>query len=111
MRSQNKQGNVGTADVLSKQVVRSSEEWLVGRSELRKRSGYHLIAVVGVLLIVAIYLLMQLDKLPNSSLSYSLLNALISVLFNFSSSALLKAFSFLISLLGLPRAFRPPYEG
>ena len=100
-----------TADVLSRQGVRPSEERVVGRSELRKRSGYHLIALVGVLLIVAVYLFMQLEKLPTSSLTYSLLNALISVLFNFSSSALLKAFSFLMSLLGLPRAFRPQYEG
>lgn len=91
-----------TADVLSKQGVRPSE--------LRKRFGYHLIALVGVLLIMAVCLLMQLDKLPTSSLSHSLLNALISVLFNFSSSALLKAFSFLISLLGLPRAFRPHFK-
>jgi len=96
-----------TADVLSRQGVRPSEERVVGRSELRKRSGYHLIALVAVLLIVAVYLFMQLEKLP----TYSLLNALISVLFNFSSSALLKAFSFLMSLLGLPRAFRPQYEG
>ena len=100
-----------TADVLSRQGVRPSEERVVGRSELRKRSGYHLIALVAVLLIVAVYLFMQLEKLPTSSLTYSLLNALISVLFNFSSSALLKAFSFLMSLLGLPRAFRPQYEG
>ena len=100
-----------TADVLSKQGVRSSTERLGGRSELRKRSGYHLIVLVGVILIVALYLLVQLDKLPTSSLSYSLLNALISVLFNFSSSALLKAFSFLMSLLGLPRAFRAPCDG
>ena len=102
---------LGTADVLSKQGVRPSQERVVGHSELRKWSGYHLIALVGVLLIVAVYLFMQLEKLPTSSLSYSLLNALISVLFNFSSSALLKAFSFLMSLLGLPRAFRPQYEG
>lgn len=100
-----------TADVLLEQGIRPSKERLVGPSELRKRSGYHLIALVVVLLIVAVYLFMQLDKLPTSSLSYSLLNALISVLFNFSSSALLKAFSFLMSLLGLPRAFWPRYEG
>ena len=100
-----------TTDVLSKQRVCSSEERLVGRSEVRKRSGYHLIALVGVVLVVAVYLLMQLDKLPTSSLSYSLLNALVAMLFNFSSSALLKAFSLWMSLLGLPRAVRPHYEG
>src|SRR5690349_24713234 len=70
---------------------------------LLKRSGYHLLGLVGIPLIVAVCLLLQLHKLPNSSLSYSLLNAIVSVLFNFSSSALLKVFSFLISLFGLSR--------
>jgi hypothetical protein len=70
---------------------------------LLKRSGYHLLGLVGIPLIVAMCLLLQLHKLPNSSLSYSLLNAIVSVLFNFSSSALLKVFSFLISLFGLSR--------
>jgi len=92
-----------TADVLSKHDVRSSEEWLVARNELRKRSGYHLIALVGVPLTVAVCLLMQLDKLPQSSLSYSLLNCTVSVLFNFTSAALLKVSPFLISLLGLSK--------
>lgn len=68
-------------------------------------SGFHLLGLVGVPLIVAVFLLLQLHKLPNSSLSYSLLNAIISVLFNFTSSALLKMFSFLISLVGLSRWF------
>ena len=68
-------------------------------------SGYHLLGLVGVPLIVAVCLLLQLHKLPNSSLSYSLLNAIVSILFNFSSSALLKAFSFLISVLGFSRWF------
>ena len=66
-------------------------------------SGVHLLGLVGVPLIVAVFLLLQLHKLPNSSLSYSLLNAIISILFNFTSSALLKVFSFLISLIGLSR--------
>ena len=68
-----------------------------------KCSGYHLLGLVGVPLIVAVCLLLQLHKLPNSSLSYSLLNAIVSILFNFSSSALLKASSFLVSLVGLSR--------
>lgn len=88
------------ADVLSKQGVRSSEKRLVGHSELRKRSDYHLIALVGVLLITAMCLLLQLHKLPDSSLGYSLINAVVTLLFNFSSSALLKAVSFSISLFG-----------
>lgn len=94
-----------TADVLLEDNVRSSEEWLVAHSELCKRSGYHLIALVGVPLIVAVCLLMQLDKLPQSSLSYSLLNGVISVLFNFTSAALLKVSPFLISVLGLSKWF------
>jgi uncharacterized protein DUF899 len=68
-----------------------------------KCSGYHLLGLVGIPLIVAMCLLLQLHKLPNSSLSYSLLNAIVSLLFNFSSSALLKASSFLVSLVGLSR--------
>ena len=68
-----------------------------------KCSGYHLLGLVGVPLIVAVCLLLQLHKLPDSSLSYSLLNAIVSILFNFSSSALLKASSFLVSLVGLSR--------
>ena len=70
-----------------------------------KCSRYHLLGLVGIPLIVAVCLLLQLHKLPNSSLSYSLLNAIVSILFNFSSSALLKAFSFLISVLGFSRWF------
>jgi len=54
-----------------------------------KQAGHRLLGFVGPL-IVAVYLLLQLQTLPNSSLSYSLLSAIISVLFNFSSSALLK---------------------
>jgi hypothetical protein len=57
-----------------------------------KQSRYRLMGLVGVTLIAAVYLLLQLQKLPNSSLSYSLLYAVISLLFNFSSSALLKVF-------------------
>lgn len=94
-----------TGEVLSKHDARSSKEWLVAPSELRKRSGYHLIALVGLPLIVAMCLLMQLDKLPQSSLSYSLLNCMVSVLFNFTSAALLKVSPFLISVLGLSKWF------
>ena len=60
------------------------------RNTFIKQSGYHLVGFMGPL-IVAVYLLLQLHKLPNSSLGYSLLYAIISLLFNFSSSALLKA--------------------
>ena len=93
------------------ELVFDSPEDTVTRAELLKGrdpsflkcSGYHLLGLVGVPLIVAVCLLLQLHKLPNSSLSYSLLNAIISILFNFSSSALLKASSFLVSLVGLSR--------
>ena len=60
------------------------------RSTFIKQSGYRFVGFVGPL-IVAVYLLLQLQKLPDSSLGYSLLYAIISLLFNFSSSALLKA--------------------
>ena len=93
------------ADALSEQRISSGERWLIAASKLRKCSGYHLLGLVGIPLIVAVCLLLQLHKLPESSLGYSLLNAIVSVLFNFSSSALLKAFSFLISLLGFSRGF------
>ena len=65
---------------------------------------------VGVLLIVIAYLLLQLDKLPNSSLSFSLMNATGSLLIMFSlafkfnvSAFLIEVFWFLISLLGLTK--------
>lgn len=66
------------------------EEPSAGRNTLFiKQAGYRLVGVVGPL-VMAVYLLLQLQKLPNSSLSYSLLSAIISLLFNFSSSALQK---------------------
>jgi len=63
---------------------------------------------IGVLLIVIAYLLLQLDKLLSSSLSFSLLNAagslliMLSLIFKFNVSAfLIEVFWFLISLIGL----------
>jgi hypothetical protein len=96
---------VRKADVVSDADIKLPREWLIARGELRKRSGYHLIGLVGIPLIVSACLLLQLHKLPDSSLSHSLLNAIVSVLFNFTSSALLKAFSFLISALGFSKWF------
>ena len=71
---------------------------------------FDLAGFLGVLLIVVAYLLLQLDKLPSSALSYSLLNAvgalliIVSLLFKFNFSAfLIEVFWFLISLLGLWR--------
>jgi hypothetical protein len=72
---------------------------------------FDLAGFVGVLLIVVAYLLLQLDKLPSSAPSFSLLNAagalliIVSLLFDFNFSAfLIEVFWFLISLLGLWRA-------
>jgi len=71
---------------------------------------FDLAGFTGVLLIVVAYLLLQLDKLPSSSPSYSLVNAagalliIVSLLFKFNFSAfLVEVFWFLISLLGLSR--------
>ena len=65
---------------------------------------------VGVVVIVAAYLLLQLNRLPSSAPAYSLLNAvgaflvMLSLLFDFNLAAfLMEAFWFLISLLGLLR--------
>ena len=65
---------------------------------------------IGVLLIVIAYLLLQLNKLPSSSLSFSCLNAAGSLLIMFSlafkfnvSAFLIEVFWFLISLLGLTK--------
>jgi hypothetical protein len=69
---------------------------------------FDLAGLVGVLLIVIAYLLLQLDKLPSSSLTFSLLNAagslliMVSLIFKFNASAfLIEVFWFLISLIGL----------
>ena len=71
---------------------------------------FDLAGFVGVLLIVIAYLLLQLDKLPSSSLSFSLLNAagslliMLSLIFKFNVSAfLIEVFWFLISLIGLTK--------
>jgi hypothetical protein len=78
-------------------------------------SWFDLAGFGGVVLIVIAYLLLQLDKLPSSAPSYSLLNALGSFLvmgslvFDFNFSAfLMEAFWFLISLFGLFRAISRP---
>jgi hypothetical protein len=72
---------------------------------------FDLAGFIGVLLIVIAYLLLQLNKLPSSSPSYSLMNAagalliIVSLVFKFNLSAfIVEAFWFLISLLGLWRS-------
>jgi hypothetical protein len=71
---------------------------------------FDLAGLAGVLLIVIAYLLLQLDKLPSSSLTFSLLNAagslliMVSLIFKFNASAfLIEVFWFLISLIGLTK--------
>ncbi len=72
---------------------------------------FDLAGFIGVLLIVVAYLLLQLDKLPSSSPSYSLLNAagalfiILSLIFKFNLSAfVVEVFWFLISLFGMTRS-------
>jgi hypothetical protein len=72
---------------------------------------FDLAGFIGVLMIVIAYLLLQLDKLPSSSVSYSLLNAagamviVISLVFRFNLLAfIVEVFWFLISLLGLTKS-------
>lgn len=73
-------------------------------------SWFDIAGLIGVVLIVVAYLLLQLGKLLSSAPSYSLLNAIgaflvmASLWFDFNLSAfLMEAFWFLISLFGLLR--------
>lgn len=79
-------------------------------------SWFDIAGLVGVVLIVIAYLLLQIGKLPSTAPSFSLLNALgaflvmVSLFFDFNLSAfLMEAFWFLISLFGLVRVtfFKP----
>ena len=72
---------------------------------------FDLVGNVGVLLMVIAYLLLQLQKLSGSAVSYVLLNAagavlvIISLMFRFNFSAFVReAFWLLISLYGLSRS-------
>jgi hypothetical protein len=71
---------------------------------------FDLVGNIGVLLMVIAYLLLQLEKLSSSALSYLLINAvgamlvMISLTFRFNLSAfLMEAFWLLISLYGLAK--------
>jgi hypothetical protein len=71
---------------------------------------FDLVGNVGVLLMVIAYLLLQLEKLSSSAVSYLLLNTvgavlvIISLTFRFNLSAfLMEAFWLLISLYGLAK--------
>ncbi len=74
-------------------------------------SWFDLVGNLGVLLMVIAYLLLQLEKMASSAVSYLLLNAvgavlvIISLMFRFNLSAfLMEAFWLLISLYGLTRS-------
>ena len=71
---------------------------------------FDLVGNFGVLLMVVAYLLLQLEKLSSSALSYLLMNAvgavlvMISLMFRFNLSAfLMEGFWLLISLYGLAK--------
>ena len=73
-------------------------------------SWFDLVGNVGVLLMVTAYLLLQLEKVSSSAVSYLWLNAvgatlvIISLKFRFNLSAfLMEAFWLLISLYGLTK--------
>ena len=72
-----------------------------------------LIGNIGVVILVATFLMLQLNKIPSDGLAYSLLNAIgaslivVSLLFDFNLSALLmEVFWVLISFVGIYRYFR-----
>jgi hypothetical protein len=71
---------------------------------------YDLVGMFGVAVIVATYLLLQLERLDGAGLAYSLLNAagasmvLVSLYYEFNlSAAVVEAFWVLISLLGVAK--------
>jgi hypothetical protein len=73
-------------------------------------SWFDVAGFVGVVLIVAAYLMLQLNRLPSTAPVYSLLNAvgaflvMVSLVFDFNLAAfLMETFWFLISLFGLLR--------
>jgi hypothetical protein len=72
-----------------------------------------LVGNIGVVIIVVAYLLLQLEKLRSTDLSYSVMNALgaslivASLIVDFNLSALLmEVFWVLISFIGIGRHFR-----
>lgn len=72
-----------------------------------------LVGNFGVIILMATYLLLQLNKLRSEDLAYSLLNAIgasliiISLVVDFNLSAMLmEVFWVLISLIGIYRYFR-----
>ncbi len=75
--------------------------------------GWHdLLGIIGVVLIVATYMLLQLEKLSATSFLYSAANGLgaslilVSLIYNFNLPAfIIEAFWLLISIFGITRYF------
>ncbi len=75
--------------------------------------GWHdLLGIIGVVLIVATYMLLQLEKLSATSFLYSATNGLgaslilVSLIYDFNLSAfIIEAFWLLISIYGIVRYF------
>ena len=75
--------------------------------------GWHdLLGIIGVVLIVATYMLLQLEKLSATSFLYSATNGvgasliLVSLIYEFNLSAfIIEAFWLLISIYGIVRYF------
>tara|TARA_R110001583_G_scaffold41891_1_gene133131 strand:+ start:26792 stop:27040 length:249 start_codon:yes stop_codon:yes gene_type:complete len=74
---------------------------------------YDFVGNVGVFLLLAAYLLLQLNKLSSNHLSYSILNAMgaifiiISLIYEFNLSAFaIEFFWLLISLVGIVNYYR-----
>ena len=74
---------------------------------------YDFLGNVGVFLLLAAYLLLQLNKISSQQLSYSLMNAagaaliIVSLIFDFNLSAFaIEFFWLLISLVGIVNYFR-----
>jgi membrane-associated HD superfamily phosphohydrolase len=93
-----------------RQTQRSSQHLDKTGRQAVDYSWFDLVGNVGVLLMVVAYLLLQLEKLSSSAVSYLLLNAvgavlvIISLMFRFNLSAFfMEAFWLLISLYGLTK--------
>ncbi len=74
--------------------------------------SHDLLGIIGVVLIVATYMLLQLEKLSATSFLYSAANGLgaslilVSLIYDFNLSAfIIEAFWLLISIIGIMRYF------
>lgn len=83
-----------------------------------KYNWYDLLGLLGVAMIVAAYLLLQLERLRSTALSFSLFNALgaflimLSLIAKFNLSAfLMELFWFLISVFGVVKTAKAKMSG